>query len=180
MRSWRSKSQSMASYRSFSVASATPNSSASVVVCHRRVVASFEQGAINRCTIMATTRSRSRQCWAEIRRSNSSLAIIIPHRLHMAVGESFLCGEQVQWRDERLVAQEATEGFDFFFRPIGEIGQGALASFPSFAPGLAEEDRRRGVTVGDDVDVHGFHISQYIRNVKTNITNTWVHIRLEI
>src|SRR5947208_2387750 len=30
MRSWRSKSQSMASYRSFSVASATPNSSATV------------------------------------------------------------------------------------------------------------------------------------------------------
>jgi len=44
IRSCRANNQSIASYRSSSSASATPNSSANVVVCHKRVVANFEQG----------------------------------------------------------------------------------------------------------------------------------------
>src|SRR6266566_7010244 len=135
-------------------------------MCHARVVASFEQGLISRCTIMATTKSRSRQRCAEIRRSSSSLPIISSTAWTWAVRESLLCGEQFLRRDQALVAQDATEVFDFFFGPIGEIGQGALAGFLSLAPGLAEEHGRRGVAVGDDVDVHGCNKSHIIRHVK--------------
>ena len=41
----------MASYRASSSAFATPSSSANVVVCHSRVVPSFELGWINRSAI---------------------------------------------------------------------------------------------------------------------------------
>jgi hypothetical protein len=51
----------MAAYRSSSLASATPKSSASVVVCHQRVVASLVCGATMREAIIASTKSRSRQ-----------------------------------------------------------------------------------------------------------------------
>jgi len=61
MAPWRSSNQSIASYRSSSSASSTPSSSASVVVCHQRVVASLVCGASTRATIIAHTRSRSRQ-----------------------------------------------------------------------------------------------------------------------
>ena len=51
-------------------------SSASVVVCQSRVVASFEQGKRIRCTIMANTKSRSRQGLEAISVSRPSLRII--------------------------------------------------------------------------------------------------------
>src|SRR6266478_371409 len=55
------------------MASLTPSSSAKVVLCHCRVVANLEQGASKRSTIMASTKSRSRQCLAEIMESRPSL-----------------------------------------------------------------------------------------------------------
>src|ERR1035437_10497111 len=51
----------MARYRSSSVASCTPNSSARVLVCHRRVVASLVAGHRMREATIAATRSRSAQ-----------------------------------------------------------------------------------------------------------------------
>ena len=51
--------QSIAAYRSSASAALTPNSSASVLVCHQRVVASLVCGARTRAAISAQTRSRS-------------------------------------------------------------------------------------------------------------------------
>ena len=42
----------------------------------------------------------------------------------MAVRKRFLRGEQIVRQNQRLVAQQAAEGFDLFFGPIGKIGQG--------------------------------------------------------
>src|SRR5712691_5044341 len=76
MRSCRATSQSMAAYKSSSSASATASSSASVVVCHSRVVASFEHGCSNRSAIIATTRSRSRLRFVAITVSNPIFLIV--------------------------------------------------------------------------------------------------------
>jgi hypothetical protein len=54
----RLQGQSKAACNSFSSASATFNSAASVVVCQARVVANFEQGESILCTKIATTKSR--------------------------------------------------------------------------------------------------------------------------
>ena len=84
----------------------------------------------------------------------------------MAVGQSLLRGEQIMGRDEGFVAQQAAEGFDFFLRPIGEVGQGALAGLVAFAPALAEEDGGWGVGIGDGFDVHGSYYAHLIINVR--------------
>ena len=60
MASWRASSQSMAAYRSSSVASVKPKSSARVEQCQRLEVASLVSGWTMREAIMASTRSRSR------------------------------------------------------------------------------------------------------------------------
>ena len=59
--SWRASSQSMAAYRSSSLASITPNSYARVPVCQRRVVASLVSGPTIRDPTMNSARSRSGQ-----------------------------------------------------------------------------------------------------------------------
>src|SRR5438874_9590112 len=68
----------------------------------------------------------------------------------MAVRDGFLRSEQVVWGDQGLGVQQAAEGLDFFFGPIGEIGQGALAGFlPSRQPSrrrMAGGELRLGTT----------------------------------
>ena len=73
----------------------------------------------------------------------------------VAVGESLVGAEQILRGDQGFVLQEAAEGIDFWLGPVGEVGQSALAGFRAFAPTFAEEDRGRGVAVGDGLDVHG-------------------------
>ena len=68
--SWRASSQSIASYKASSSASPRTSSSASVVVCHSRVVASFEAGCSTRSTIIATIRSRSGERFGAMSRSS--------------------------------------------------------------------------------------------------------------
>ena len=105
MRPWRCWSQSKAAYRSFASASATPSSCANVVVCHTRVVASFEHGSNSRCAIIASTRaplaagSRSQQ------RVHAHGAHYAEHRLYMAVRDGPLDGEDLLVRDQRHAAQ---------------------------------------------------------------------------
>ena len=79
--------------------------------------------------------------------------------LDVAVGESFLRAEQILRRDQRLIAQEAAESFDFLFGPMGEISQGALVGFAAFPVAFAEEDGGRGVAVGDGCYIHVYNIS---------------------
>src|SRR5437588_8199882 len=88
-----------------------------------------------------------------------------------AVGQSLLCGEQIVGRDQGLVVQQATEGLDFLWGPIGEVGQSALKGFVAFAPALAEEDGGRGVAVGDGLDVHGSYYAHINKAVKENNVN---------
>ncbi len=89
----------------------------------------------------------------------------------MAMGQSPLGGEQILGRDQGLVAQQAAEGFDFLLRPIGEVGQGALAGFVAFAPAFAQEDSGRGVAIGDGFDIHGSYYACLIRIVKGKYVN---------
>jgi len=67
--------------------------------------------------------------------------------------------------------QQAAEGVDFFLRPIGEVGQGALAGFVAFAPALAEEDGGRGIAVGDGLDVHGSYYAYMTINSQHKYIN---------
>ena len=85
----------------------------------------------------------------------------------MAVRESLVGAEQILRGDEGLVLQEAAEGFDFLFGPMGEVGQGAFEGLRAFAPTFAEEDGGRGVAIGHGLDVHGIIIIQM-----TNIHNS--------
>ena len=50
--------------------------------------------------------------------------------------------------------QDGAHGIDLSGRPMGEVGEGTVEDFAVEAEGLAEEDGRRGVAVGDDGDVH--------------------------
>ena len=65
----------MAPYTSSVVASPMPKSSARVVVCHQRVVASLEAGRTARATTSARARSRSAQA-GPIRRARPTLSAI--------------------------------------------------------------------------------------------------------
>jgi len=74
---WRCSNQSIAAYRSSSPASVTAKSSASVVVCHQRVVASLACGATMREATMASTRSRSRHGLEAISEAKPKRCIVV-------------------------------------------------------------------------------------------------------
>jgi hypothetical protein len=63
--------------------------------------------------------------------------------------EGLLAGDQI------LTLQEAAQEIDLSGRPGGEIGEGAFVDLGADADGFAEEDRGRGVTIRDGLDVHG-------------------------
>ena len=46
--------------------------------------------------------------------------------------------------------------------PIGEIGQCAVLDLALLAEGLAQENARRRITVGDRLDIHGHKYAKYI------------------
>jgi len=79
-----------------------------------------------------------------------------------------LGAEQILRGDQGFVLQEAAEGFDFLFGPMGEVGQGALVGNRAFAPAFAEEDSGRGVAIGDGVDVHGSIVHKLLSIYKHN------------
>src|SRR3984893_4235665 len=61
--------------------------------------------------------------------------------------EQFLKREGVQF-----TAEESTEDLDARGGPRGEVGDGAFFNLGAFAEGLAKEDGRGRVAVGDQVD----------------------------
>ena len=136
MRPWRCWSQSKAAYRSFASASATPSSCANVVVCHTRVVASFEHGSNSRCAIIASTRARSRQGRAASSASMPTVRITPSTALYMAVRDGPLDGEDLLVRDQRHAAQRQAQSRDGLGRTLREIGEG----------GLHDSSRRRAAT----------------------------------
>jgi hypothetical protein len=88
----------------------------------------------------------------------------------MAVGKrakdlkGLLAGDQI------LPLQEAAQEIDLGGRPGGEIGEGALVDLGADADGFAEEDSRRGVAIGDGLDVHGSMIQLLSQQYKTNLS----------
>ena len=52
--------------------------------------------------------------------------------------------------------------------PIGEIGQCAVLDLAFLAKGLAQENARRRITVGDRLDIHGH---KYAKNTGTEQEN---------
>ena len=64
--------------------------------------------------------------------------------------EQFLKRQCVQF-----TAEESTEDLDARGGPRGEVGEGAFFNLGAFAEGLAKEDGRGRVAVGDQVDKHG-------------------------
>ena len=77
----------------------------------------------------------------------------------MAVGKRLVGLKQVIWGNQRLIAEKATESFDFLRGPVGEVGQGAFLDFSAFAMAFAEKHRGWGVAVGNTFDVHGPYIT---------------------
>jgi hypothetical protein len=51
-------------------------------------------------------------------------------------------------------------------RPIGEVGQGALADTTALTPALSQQDGGRRIPVGDGLDVRGNKYRGFARKVK--------------
>src|SRR5437016_3078752 len=69
-----------------------------------------------------------------------------------------------------ITAQSAAERLDTSGIPMGEIGEGAIFHFALFAEGLAEEDGRGGIAVGDGGDVHTYLLSHKYDLSRNNLT----------
>ena len=78
--------------------------------------------------------------------------------------EGLIAGDQI------FAFQDAAQEVDLSGGPGGEIGEGALLDLGADADGFAEEDGRRGVAVGDGLDVHGSMIQLVSTQYKTNIS----------
>jgi hypothetical protein len=66
--------------------------------------------------------------------------------------------------------QEAAQEIDLSAGPGGDIGEGALVDLGADPNGFAEENGRRGVAIGDGLDVHGSMIQLSRRRYKTNLS----------
>ncbi len=74
----------------------------------------------------------------------------------MAVGEGAADGDGLVEAGEGDAAlEEGADAVDGFGGEFGEVGDGLAADALAFAPGLAEEDGRGAVAVGDGLDVEG-------------------------
>ena len=63
-------------------------------------------------------------------------------------------GLRQRWAERSVALQDGAQRIDFGWGPVGEVGDGAVVDLAVFAEALTEEDRGRGVAVGDDGDVH--------------------------
>ncbi len=82
------------------------------------------------------------------------------HRGGMPMGAGALDGETGRRRQPLVVALEhGAQGFDLSWRPVGEIGQGALAGAGPLAPALAQEDGGARLAIGDGLYIHGNYIT---------------------
>ena len=82
------------------------------------------------------------------------------YQFDMSVGQGGFDVEGVLRVDERFIFEHFSESFDFFGRPVREVGDGAFTDFSMFSPAFSEEDGRRGVSVGDDIYIHGNYYSE--------------------
>ena len=61
-----------------------------------------------------------------------------------------------------MTFKQQAQARDNGFRPVGEISQCAMLDLALPAEGLAQENTRGRVTVGDRFDVHGYKRSIHI------------------
>ena len=57
------------------------------------------------------------------------------------------------WHDHAAL-EERAEALDPVTRPIRKVEQGPFLDLAALAIGLAQQDRRRGIAVGDTLDIH--------------------------
>src|SRR5215469_10931383 len=144
----------MASYSSSSVASPTLSSSAKVVLCHCRVVASLEQGSSRRCTIMASTKSRSRQGREESKVSRPSWRTASRRASTWPWGKVFWVASRA-WGETRVSSRSRRRKVSIFSG--GQEERLAKVRWRVLLPSRQPSRRRiagGGVAVGDDGDVH--------------------------
>ena len=67
-------------------------------------------------------------------------------------------GDSVQF-----AAQQTAKSVDTGSGPGGEVGEGTVFDLAVLAEGFAQQDRRRGVAVGDLRDVHNCKVTQESR-----------------
>jgi len=72
---------------------------------------------------------------------------------------------------EALAFEHPSQRLDVLGRPVGDIGQGALTDLLAFAPALAQQDRRTGVAVRDDLDVIGNQDIAYTSLLQARMCN---------
>ena len=129
--------------------------SANVSAAKPREVASLDDGRKTRATTSAAARSRQREPLAASSRSSPqrrnapSTAATWPWGRVRTIENPSLrpldCGSAPEQR---------AQTFDQVVRPVGEVGNGAFADLAVLTIGLSEQDGRRGVSVGDGLDVH--------------------------
>jgi hypothetical protein len=78
--------------------------------------------------------------------------------------EGLLAGHQI------FAFQKAAQEVDLGGGPGGEIREGTLVDLGAAPDGFAEEDGRRGVAIGDGLDVHGSMIQLTARQYKTYLS----------
>ena len=82
----------------------------------------------------------------------------------MTMGASALDLEGLaQVGDDGASLQEAAQAFDDLRGPLAEVSQSALAHLAGLPVGLAQENGRGRVAVGNGFDVHGHYNITYYR-----------------
>src|SRR5512135_2025212 len=125
------------------------SSSASVVSCQWRVLASLELGNRRRSAIMAMTRSRRREGSEAIRSSSPSLRIIVRTALDMAVRERACDAEGLGRGDKGLALEGAFDDLDEVIGQVGEVAEGFMGDGRTLADGPSEQMGDVGLALVD-------------------------------
>src|SRR3984893_10612025 len=79
---------------------------------------------------------------------------------NMAMRQGASDGEGLLEGHQRLALEQQSQAGHLLLGPVGKVGQGDLADLAAFANGLTQQNRGRGASVRDYVDVHGFMYAQ--------------------
>ena len=121
------------------MASATSSSSAKVVSCQCRVLASLELGKSRRSAIMAMTRSRCRRGLGGDEVVEPELADHRQNGLDMAVRAGASDAEGLGGGDEGLALEGSFDDLDDVFGEMGEVAEGLMSDGLSLADGASEQ-----------------------------------------
>src|SRR5580692_9713315 len=74
---------------------------------------------------------------------------------NMAMRQGASDGEGLLEGNQRLALEQQSQAGHLLLGPVGKVGQGDLADLAAFANGLTQQNRGRGASVRDYVDIHG-------------------------